>query len=103
MTDVTPGMYVTYNNLFTKAGSNVKLREYRAYVDMSEVSVDQQGPAYVPGRRVLRVSNANAPSSATDIENTSAKFGGSEKILENGVLYIIKNGAKYNAQGQMVK
>ena len=103
MTDVTSGMYVTYNNLFTKAGSNVKLREYRAYVDMSEVSVDQQGPAYVPGRRVLRVSNANAPSSATDIENTSAKFGGSEKILENGVLYIIKNGAKYNAQGQMVK
>ena len=103
MTDVTPGMYVTYNNLFTKAGSNVKLREYRAYVNMSEVSSEQQGPAYVPGRRVLRVSNANAPSSATDIENTSAKFGGSEKILENGVLYIIKNGAKYNAQGQMVK
>lgn len=103
MTDVTPGMYVTYNNLFTKAGTNVKLREYRAYVYMNEVSVDQQGPSYVPGRRVLRVSNANAPSSATDIENTSAEFGGSEKILENGVLYIIKNGAKYNAQGQMVK
>ena len=103
MTDVTSGMYVTYNNLFTKAGSNVKLREYRAYVDMSEVSVDQQGPSYVPGRRVLRVSNANAPQSPTGIENTSAKVGGSEKILENGVLYIIKNGAKYNAQGQMVK
>ena len=103
MTDVTPGMYVTYNNLFTKAGSNVKLREYRAYVDMSGVSADPQGPAYVPGRRVLRVSNANAPQSPTGIENASAKFGGSEKILENGVLYIIKNGAKYNAQGQMVK
>ncbi len=103
MTDVTPGMYVTYNNLFTKAGSNVKLREYRAYVDMSEVSVDQQGPSYVPGRRVLRVSNANAPSSATDINNVSAKFGGSEKILENGVLYILRDGKKYNAQGQVVK
>lgn len=103
MTDVTPGMYVTYNNLFTKAGSNVKLREYRAYVNMSEVSVDQQGPSYVPGRRVLRVSNANAPSSATGMDNVSSKSDGSEKILENGVLYIIKNGAKYNAQGQMVK
>ncbi len=103
MTDVTPGMYVTYNNLFTKAGSNVKLREYRAYVDMSEVSVDQQGPSYVPGRRVLRVSNANAPSSATGMDNVSSKSDGSEKILENGVLYIIKNGSKYNAQGQMVK
>lgn len=103
MTDVTPGMYVTYNNLFTKAGTNVKLREYRAYVNMSEVSADPQGPSYVPGRRVLRVSNANAPQSPTGIENTSAEFGGSKKILENGVLYIIKNGAKYNAQGQMVK
>lgn len=103
MTDVTPGMYVTYNNLFTKAGSNVKLREYRAYVDMSGVSADPQGPSYVPGRRVLRVSNANAPQSPTGIENASATLSESEKILENGVLYIIKNGAKYNAQGQMVK
>jgi hypothetical protein len=40
---------------------------------------------------------------ATGIDNASAKFGGSEKILENGVLYIIKNGVRYNAQGQMVK
>ena len=103
MTDVTPGMYVTYNNVFTKAGSNVKLREYRAYVNMDEVSADAQGPAYVPGRRVLRISNANAPQSPTGIENASATLGESEKILENGVLYIIKNGAKYNAQGQMVK
>ncbi len=36
---------------------------------------------------------------ATGIDNVSAKFGGSEKILENGVLYIIRDGAKYNAQG----
>lgn len=103
MTDVTPGMYVTYNNLFTKAGTNVKLREYRAYVNMDEVSADAQGPTYVPGRRVLRIINANAPQSPTGIENASATLGESEKILENGVLYIIKNGAKYNAQGQMVK
>ena len=36
---------------------------------------------------------------ATGIDNVSAKFGGFEKILENGVLYIIRDGAKYNAQG----
>ena len=103
MTDVTPGMYVTYNNLFTKAGSNVKLREYRAYVDMSEVSADPQGPSYVPGRRVLRVSNANAPSSATGMDHVQRDDVQCTKVIENGVLYIIKNGAKYNAQGQMVK
>ena len=103
MTDVASGMYVTYNNLFTKAGSNVKLREYRAYVDMSEVSVDAQGPSYIPRRRLLKIGNANAPQSPTDIENTSANFGGSEKILENGVLYILRDGKKYNVHGQMVK
>ena len=27
----------------------------------------------------------------------------STKVLENGVLYIIKNGVRYNAQGQAVK
>lgn len=40
---------------------------------------------------------------ATGIENTSAKVGESEKILENGQLFIIKNGVKYNAMGQIVK
>ncbi len=40
---------------------------------------------------------------ATGIENTSAQFGEAEKILENGQLFIIKNGVKYNAMGQVVK
>ncbi len=103
MTVVASGMYVTYNNVFTKAGSNVQLREYRAYVDMSEVSSEPQGPSYAPGRRVLRISNANAPQSPTGVENVQGNHVQSTKVIENGVLYIIKNGAKYNAQGQMVK
>ena len=39
----------------------------------------------------------------TAIDNVSAKIGGSEKRMENGILYIIKNGIKYNAQGQIIK
>ena len=45
----------------------------------------------------------NGENAATGIENTSASFGGSEKRLENGQLVIIKNGVRYNAQGQIVK
>lgn len=45
----------------------------------------------------------NGENAATGIENTSASFGGSEKRLENGQLIIIKNGVRYNAQGQIVK
>ncbi len=39
---------------------------------------------------------------ATGVENVQGNVQ-STKIIENGVLYIIKNGAKYNAQGQVVK
>ena len=45
----------------------------------------------------------NGENAATGIENTSASFGESEKRLENGQLIIIKNGVRYNAQGQIVK
>ena len=39
---------------------------------------------------------------ATGVDNTEATVE-SQKIMENGVLYIIKNGVKYNVQGQIVK
>ena len=39
---------------------------------------------------------------ATGVENVQGNVQ-STKVFENGVLYIIKNGAKYNAQGQVVK
>lgn len=60
---------------------------------------------------ILNSSPNNAPArflfkheqTATGIENASANFGESEKRLENGQLIIIKNGVRYNAQGQIVK
>ena len=39
---------------------------------------------------------------ATGVENVQGNVQ-STKVIENGVLYIIKNGVKYNAQGQIVK
>ena len=103
MTAITPGMYVTYNNMFTKAGSNVKIREYRAYVDMSEVSSEPQGPSYVPGRRQLRIGNANAPQSPTGIEQiTNDQSPIINKVIRNGQLFIIRDGKTYNAIGQIV-
>jgi hypothetical protein len=40
---------------------------------------------------------------ATGVENVQGDNVQSTKVIENGVLYMIKNGAKYNAQGQIVK
>ena len=44
----------------------------------------------------------NETNTATGIDNTEAAIE-TQKVLENGVLYIIKNGVRYNVQGQMVK
>ena len=40
---------------------------------------------------------------STGIDNSSANFGGSQKILRDGQLYILYNGAKYNVHGQVIK
>ena len=101
MADVANGMYVTYNNQIIKAGDNVKLREYRAYINMDEVSL-QSGANLVPGRRQLRI--ASVPQQTTGVENTSASaIHGGSKILRNGQLFIIRNGVEYNVNGQMTK
>ena len=44
----------------------------------------------------------NQEQTATSIDNTNAVVE-SQKILENGVLYIIRDGVRYNAQGQLIK
>ena len=59
--------------------------------------------AAAPGRRLLSIRNADASAVTTGIENTSAKLDGSQKVLRNGQLFIIRDGKTYNAFGQTVK
>ena len=40
---------------------------------------------------------------ATGIESVQNSAISSQKLIENGVLYIIRDGVRYNAQGQVVK
>ena len=102
MTTVEQGMYVTYNNQFTKAGTNVQLQAYRAYVNMSEVSTNAQGPSYIPGRKVLKVSNAS--EAATDIQTvTPTNRLQNIKLLQDGQLIIYNNDNHYNAAGQKIR
>lgn len=82
----------------SQTDSSIKMRGFRAYFIIDRNSIS---PALAPKGTRARI--VDAPKTATGIENASATFGGSEKILENGVLYIIRNGVRYNAQGQVVK
>ena len=87
-----------YWPLSTQTSSDIKMRGFRAYFIIDRNSIS---PALAPKGTRARIMDA--PKTTTDIDNTSAKFGGSEKIIENGILYIIRNGVKYNAQGQVIK
>ena len=68
-----------------------QLKAHKAYIDLNGGGA-AQAPKHL--RFVF--------DSATAIETTEADVK-AEKRIENGVLYIIKNGVKYNAQGQTVK
>lgn len=57
---------------------------------------------YIALRNVSIEGMAFSPEE-TGIENSQEPKANSQKLFENGVLYILKNGAKYNAQGIRVQ
>lgn len=102
-TAVPDGAFVTYNNnLQAVAGGYVTLGEYRAYVDMNEVP-EKGVVAHLPGRKMLKIRNADAPAVATDVEEVQGNNVPCTKVIENGVLYLKYKGTKYNVQGMRVK
>jgi hypothetical protein len=88
--------YVLKNDQLYLVDGAVTIAPNRAYIDMSAISTIP--PAQGAKRRVIATYNQ-----ATGIEDASATFGGPEKIFENGVLYILRDGVKYNATGVRVQ
>lgn len=102
-TAVPGGAFVTYNNnLQAVTGGYVTLGEYRAYVDMNEVP-KEGAVAHLPGRKMLKIRNADAPAVTTDVEEVQRDNVLCTKVIENGVLYLKYNGTMYNVQGMRVK
>ena len=88
--------YVLSTNLLYLVNSDVTIAPNRAYINMSAITSIAPTPGRI--RRVIAVENQ-----ATGIEDASATFVGPEKIFENGVLYILRDGVKYNATGVRVQ
>ena len=91
----------TPDNCYVLAGNNgvgfyhysaAMLNPHKAYIIYTPNSGNQ-------APRRLRF----AFETATGVENVQGDNVQSTKVIENGVLYIIKNGVKYNVQGQEVK
>lgn len=86
------------SQLYWPNDDGTSMRGFRAYFIVDRNAIPRNNAPKGTRARIV-----DAPKTTTAIDNPSAKFGGSEKIIENGILYIIRNGVKYNAQGQVIK
>jgi hypothetical protein len=73
------------------------LTAHKAFIDLDNLP----GGANSAPRRLRFVFSEE--QTATGIEDVQGDNVQSTKVLENGVVYIIKNGVRYNVQGQIVK
>ena len=83
------------NQLFWPAVAG-RIKPFRAFF------IVETGGIHSPMRRGMPAV-FDEEKVATSVELTQADKAQSTKLIENGVLYIIKNGVRYNAQGQIVK
>ena len=99
--EVPNGDYILYGDKFCtnndSSKPNNKIRANRAYLDMDAVQGGKPTP--MPGRRYIGMS-VQGENEATGFENITAPEGQAIKVIENGQLIIIRDGVKYNVQGQ---
>ena len=99
-TTVPDGMYILYQGAFCTnepEGTLNKIKENRAYLNMANVEGD--APQQMPGRRYIGMS-VQGENAETGFENITAPEGQTIKAIVNGQLIIIRDGVKYNVQGQ---
>lgn len=93
---VLTGNYVVAQNKFWTATATAYADENRAYIDKEKVPDTEQ--KQIPGRRRVSLGAAgeNAETGIDNIITTDTPV----KVIENGQLIIIRNGEKFNVQGQ---
>ncbi|MBQ7997168.1 MAG: leucine-rich repeat domain-containing protein [Paludibacteraceae bacterium] len=83
------------NLYYSDDSDDTSMKGFRAYFVVNNAS--ETVTRHAPARLVI------APKMPTAVENVQGDNVQSTKVIENGQLYIIKNGVKYNAQGKVVK
>ncbi len=100
-------LYAPANGTYTLTSKNIP-EGYTLYLTQNGNKIWDMSDAYVIDLTkgttneygLLLVERYNAP---TGIENGEWTNGEAQKVLRNGVLYIIRNGEVYDAQGARVK
>ncbi len=88
------GHYIIALNQIWVANDKNTLPAYRAYINAEDVPTTAQ--AQLPGRRRVCMGE----NAATGLDNITNGENNTIKVIENGQLFIIRNGEKYNIQGQ---
>lgn len=88
--------YIIYNNKLYLVNSDAYVGANRAYIHKQ----DQVQPAPAYRRRVTLSVNGAQVATDIDLINDPAQM---TKYIENGHLFIFRDGKLYNAQGQLVK
>lgn len=85
-------LYLAANNELHYSSTTKDIYPFRAYFSVAG------GANSAPKARIVTRTNTT-----TGMDNVLNDKVQSAKVLENGHLFILKNGVKYNAQGQVVK
>ena len=98
-TEVAIGNYILKDNALCQAADICYVNANRAYIVMSEVPIGK--PNKVAGRKYIGmdVQGENVETGVEDLFTTDAPV----KVIENGQLIIIRDGVKYNVQGQVIR
>ena len=96
-TPVESGNYIIHEGTeIAECGTGCYVNSNRAYIKMDEVP---ESYTKMPGRRYIGMG-VQGENEATGLDNTTASEEQIIKVIENGQLIIIRNGEKYNVQGQ---
>lgn len=89
-------MFLLAGNQLAWTTSAAYMKGFRAYFEFED-----EAPAHAPLRSMSAciVEKADAPTDIEIVENNEMQ---ATKVIENGTIYIIKNGVKYNVQGQVI-
>ena len=92
-------LFLGQNNQLYWPNTDNPLKPFRAYF---YVDVESSTPGNAPKYRGMPARIVEGKNVATGVENAQSA-NQSTKVIVNGQLIIIKNGVRYNAQGQKVK
>ncbi|MBQ2291776.1 MAG: chitobiase/beta-hexosaminidase C-terminal domain-containing protein [Paludibacteraceae bacterium] len=96
-TEVAIGNYILKDNALCQAEAICWVNAYRAYIVMEDVPTGV--PTQMPGRRYISM-DAKGENTTTGLDNITNGENTTIKVIVNGQLIIIRNGEKFNAQGQ---